>query len=62
MAGPTTAPPTERRHPTPGADPLGGLPPPALAGYTEAELELLASFLSRATDAGRGATVGLSGG
>lgn len=30
------------------------------AGYTDAELELLASFLRRATDAGRGATAGLS--
>jgi hypothetical protein len=32
------------------------------AGYTDAELELLASFLRRATDAGRGAAADLSGG
>lgn len=32
------------------------------AGYTDAELELLAGFLRRATDAGRDATAGLSGG
>jgi DNA-binding MarR family transcriptional regulator len=32
------------------------------AGYTEAELDLLASFLRRATDAGRGAAADLSGG
>lgn len=32
------------------------------AGYTDAELELLASFLRRATDAGRGATADLSAG
>ena len=32
------------------------------AGYSDAELELLASFLRRATDAGRGAAAGLSGG
>lgn len=32
------------------------------AGYTEAELELLAGFLRRTTDAGRGATDNLSGG
>ena len=32
------------------------------AGYTDAELELLAGFLRRATDAGRGAAAGLSGG
>ena len=32
------------------------------AGYTDAELELLAGFLRRATDAGRGAAADLSGG
>ena len=32
------------------------------AGYTDVELELLASFLRRATDAGRGAAADLSGG
>jgi DNA-binding MarR family transcriptional regulator len=32
------------------------------AGYTDAELELLASFLRRATEAGRGAADDLSGG
>ena len=32
------------------------------AGYSDAELDLLASFLRRATDAGRGAAADLSGG
>jgi DNA-binding MarR family transcriptional regulator len=32
------------------------------AGYSEAELELLADFLRRTTDAGRGATQDLAGG
>jgi hypothetical protein len=32
------------------------------AGYTDPGLDLLASFLRRATDAGRGATDDLSGG
>jgi hypothetical protein len=34
MAGPTATAPTERR-PTAGRDPLAGLPPASLAGYTE---------------------------
>lgn len=38
MARPMGTPPTERRAPTPGTDPLGALPSPELAGYPAADV------------------------
>jgi P-aminobenzoate N-oxygenase AurF len=58
MVGPTATPPTEPRLRRSPSDALGGLPPPSLAGYTEAELSFArAAWPMRAAEELRSALV-----